>query len=175
VYNKAGDWKLCALVRVKTPENQMWYFYKGFLRIYGATFKSFSLSISFFKRKTYLVGGLEVLVGVAGVVAVLVGCCSLSAVFSSRVSYRSKGRCSAIDKWRLTGWKSWVELTVGQSSGERVDAVEDDGACDRGRSINIWVFLEKAHAYVVATNRQCRRGPWGGLEQESQQSGTESK
>jgi hypothetical protein len=38
----------------------------------------FSLSIPF--RRAYLVGGLEVLVGVAGVVAVLVGCCSLSAV-----------------------------------------------------------------------------------------------
>jgi hypothetical protein len=68
------------IARVKTPENQMWYFYKGFLRIYKATFKSFSLSIPFFTEKTYLVGRLEVLVGVAGVVAVLVGCCSLSAV-----------------------------------------------------------------------------------------------
>jgi hypothetical protein len=58
----------------------MWYFYKGFLRIYGATLNSFSLSISLLRWKTYLVGGLEVLVGVAGVVAVLVGCCSLSAV-----------------------------------------------------------------------------------------------
>jgi hypothetical protein len=38
----------------------------------------FSLSIPF--RRAYLVGGLEVLVGVAGIVAVLVGCCSLSAV-----------------------------------------------------------------------------------------------
>lgn len=27
----------------------------------------------------------------------------------------------------------WVELTVGESSGERVDAVEDDGAYDGGR------------------------------------------
>jgi hypothetical protein len=30
------------------------------------------------------------------------------------------------------GVEDWVELTVGQSSGERVDAVEDDGACNEG-------------------------------------------
>lgn len=51
----------------------MWYFYKGFLRIYGATIKPFGFSL-LSQTETYLVGGLEVLVGVAGVVAVLVGC-----------------------------------------------------------------------------------------------------
>jgi hypothetical protein len=32
-----------------------------------------------------------------------------------------------------------------------------------------------AHACMACTNRQCRRVPWGGLQQKSQQSGTLSQ
>lgn len=38
---------------------------------------------------------------------------------------------------RRTDWKCWEGLTVGESSGERVDAVEDDGACN-GRRVSIF-------------------------------------
>lgn len=47
-------------------------FLQGFLRVYRATVDLFAFH--HFRYVSYLVGGLEVLVGVAGVVAVLVGC-----------------------------------------------------------------------------------------------------
>lgn len=37
----------------------------------------------------------------------------------------------------------WVELTVGESSGERVDAVEDDGACEWDKGVNIWIVSRR--------------------------------
>lgn len=47
-------------------------FLQGFLRVYRATVDLFAFR--HLRYVSYLVGGLEVLVGVAGVVAVLVGC-----------------------------------------------------------------------------------------------------
>jgi len=147
-------------------ESNVVFLYTGFLRIYGATFIALfpALFLFILSEETYLVGGLDnVLVGVAGVVAVLVGCFvenSLSAVLSFPCLLL--GPLLNAAQTTREDWGCWVELTVGESSGERVDAVEDDGACD-GRSINIQLFLGMAHAYVVFTNRQCRREPWGGL------------
>jgi len=58
-------------------ESNVVFLYTGFLRIYGATFIALfpALFLFILSEETYLVGGLDnVLVGVAGVVAVLVGC-----------------------------------------------------------------------------------------------------
>lgn len=63
--------------------------------------------------------------------------------------------CSLFDADRNAQWakvekrkrcragRRWVELTVGEGSGERVDAVEDDGACN-GTKVSISDVLEES-------------------------------
>jgi hypothetical protein len=119
----------------------MWYFYKascGSIEPHSCAF-----AIHFFLSRAHLVGGLEVLVGVAGVVAVLVGCWSLSAGCLNLSNLAWTQGCMQ-RKRQMTSERleSWAELTVGQSSGERVDAVEDDGAC-RGRRVSIFGYFSR--------------------------------